>query len=90
MEQMDESRGGIAVASDLRLTSQTQASQPRQEVRTRPARPRPQIRRTRARNHCRVAQLAHAAHRVFGIRFFYEALWEGFAKVQDTLEGAKL
>ncbi|MGH2450328.1 MAG: cupin domain-containing protein [Candidatus Limnocylindria bacterium] len=26
----------------------------------------------------------------FGIRFFYEALWEGFAKVQDTLEGARL
>jgi quercetin dioxygenase-like cupin family protein len=26
----------------------------------------------------------------FGIRFFYEELWPGFAKVHDTLEGAKL
>lgn len=26
----------------------------------------------------------------FGIRFFYESLWQGFAKVQDTLEGSKL
>lgn len=26
----------------------------------------------------------------FGIRFFYESLWKGFEKVQDTLEGAKL
>jgi quercetin dioxygenase-like cupin family protein len=26
----------------------------------------------------------------FGIRFFYESLWSGYAKVQDTLEGAKI
>jgi mannose-6-phosphate isomerase-like protein (cupin superfamily) len=26
----------------------------------------------------------------FGIRFFYESLWEGYAKVHDTLEGARL
>ena len=26
----------------------------------------------------------------FGIRFFYESLWSGYAKIQDTLEGAKL
>ena len=26
----------------------------------------------------------------FGIRFFYESLWQGYAKVQDTLEGSKL
>lgn len=26
----------------------------------------------------------------FGIRFFYESLWSGYAKVQDTLEGSKL
>ncbi len=26
----------------------------------------------------------------FGIRFFYEGLYEGFAKIQDTLEGAPL
>lgn len=26
----------------------------------------------------------------FGIRFFYESLWKGFEKVQDTLEGSKL
>ncbi len=26
----------------------------------------------------------------FGIRFFYESLWKGYAKVQDTLEGSRL
>jgi hypothetical protein len=26
----------------------------------------------------------------FGIRFFYESLWKGYDKVQDTLEGSKL
>lgn len=26
----------------------------------------------------------------FGIRFYYESLWKGFEKVQDTLEGSKL
>ncbi len=26
----------------------------------------------------------------FGIRFYYESLWTGYAKVQDTLEGSKL
>jgi uncharacterized cupin superfamily protein len=26
----------------------------------------------------------------FGIRFFYESLWPGFAKVQETLEGSRL
>jgi quercetin dioxygenase-like cupin family protein len=26
----------------------------------------------------------------FGIRFFYESLWKGYEKVQDTLEGSKL
>jgi len=26
----------------------------------------------------------------FGIRFFYESLWQGYAKIQDTLEGSKL
>jgi quercetin dioxygenase-like cupin family protein len=26
----------------------------------------------------------------FGIRFFYESLWQGYAKIQDTLEGGKL
>jgi quercetin dioxygenase-like cupin family protein len=26
----------------------------------------------------------------FGIRFFYESLWKGFEKVQDTLEGTRL
>jgi mannose-6-phosphate isomerase-like protein (cupin superfamily) len=26
----------------------------------------------------------------FGIRFFYESLWKGYAKVHDTLEGARL
>jgi hypothetical protein len=24
----------------------------------------------------------------FGIRFFYEALWKGYEKVQDTLEAS--
>ena len=26
----------------------------------------------------------------FGIRFFYEGLWKGYAKVQDTIEGSTL
>ncbi len=26
----------------------------------------------------------------FGIRFFYESLWKGYEKVQDTLEGSKV
>ena len=26
----------------------------------------------------------------FGVRFYYESLWKGFEKIQDTLEGSKL